>query len=205
MVDIYDYESLLKRARDAIPPVIYSGERFQLPQAEIAIEGKNTIFRNFGEFCEKLDRDPQHFSKFLFRELGTAGQIQGERLIFKGKVSLSDINDRINQYIKTYVLCYECGSPDTILKKEDRIEILVCKACGAIRPVTAHIEIKIQEEKIEEGKIYELEIIDVSKDGDGIAKKGNYTIYVPKAKKGQKVKVKIEKIKKDIAFGSIVQ
>ncbi len=204
MVDIFDYESLLKRARENIPPVIYSGERFQLPEAEITIEGKNTIFRNFGEFCEKLDRDPQHLSKFLFRELGTAGTIQGGRLVFKGKVSLSDIKDRINQYVKTYVLCYECGSPDTILKKEDRIEILVCKACGAIRPVTAHIEIKVQEEKIEEGKTYELEIIDVSKDGDGIAKKGNFTIYIPKAKKGQKLKVKIEKIKKDIAFGSIV-
>ncbi len=66
------------------------------------------------------------------------------------------------------------------------------------------MEIKVQEEKIEEGKTYELEIIDVSKDGDGIAKKSNFTIYIPKAKKGQKVRVKIEKIKKDIAFGSIV-
>ncbi|MBD6955619.1 MAG: translation initiation factor IF-2 subunit beta [Thermoplasmata archaeon] len=205
MVDIYDYESLLKRAREKVIPVVHSGERFQLPEADIIIEGKNTIFRNFMDFCKKMDRDPQHFSKFLFRELGTAGTIQGERLIFKGKVSLADIKDRINQYIKTYVLCYECGSPDTILKKEDRIEILVCKACGAIRPVTAHIEIKVQEEKIEEGKVYEVEIIDISRDGDGIAKKGSYTIYVPKAKKGQKLKVKIEKIKKNIAFGTIVQ
>jgi len=91
------------------------------------------------------------------------------------------------------------------IRDRDRIEILVCKACGAIRPVTAHVEIKVQEEKIEEGKVYELEIMDISKDGDGIAKKGNFTIYIPKAKKGQKVKVKIEKIKKNMAFGSIVQ
>ncbi|MGC8993097.1 MAG: TRAM domain-containing protein [Thermoplasmata archaeon] len=53
--------------------------------------------------------------------------------------------------------------------------------------------------------MYELEIIDISRDGDGIAKKGEYTIYVKNAKKGQKVKVKIEKIKKNIAFGVIVQ
>ena len=205
MVNIYDYESLLKRAREKVIPIVHSGERFQLPEAEIILEGKNTIFKNFMDFCKKMDRDPQHFSKFLMRELGTAGTIQGDRLIFKGKVSFADIKDRINQYIKTYVICYECGSPDTILKKEDRIEILVCKACGATRPVTAHSEIKVQEEKLEEGKVYEVEIIDISRDGDGIAKKGSWTIYVPKAKKGQKVKVRIEKIKKNVAFGTLVQ
>ncbi len=204
MDNIYNYESLLKKAKQEVPSPTSSGERFQLPEAEIIIEGKNTIFRNFMDFCKKLDRDPQHFSKFLFRELGTAGVIQNERLVFKGRVPAQSIKDRINQYIKTYVLCYECGSPDTILKKEDRVEILVCKACGATRPVTAHVEIRVQEVKVEEGKVYEVEIIDISRDGDGIGKIGSYTIYVPKAKKGQKIKVKIEKIKKNIAFGSIV-
>ncbi|MEM4110663.1 MAG: TRAM domain-containing protein, partial [Thermoplasmata archaeon] len=53
--------------------------------------------------------------------------------------------------------------------------------------------------------LYEVEIIDISRDGDGIAKKGSWTIYVPKAKKGQKVKVRIEKIKKNVAFGTLVQ
>ncbi|MGC8610583.1 MAG: translation initiation factor IF-2 subunit beta [Thermoplasmata archaeon] len=205
MTDIFDYDALLKRAMAQKPKEVDTGERFQIPEPEIIVEGKNTIFKNFKEFCEKLDRAPEHFSKFLFWELGTAGQIQGERLIFKGKVSPLDIKNRINDYIKTYVLCYECGSPDTILKKEGRIELLVCKACGAIRPVNAKIEIRTPEEKIEENKIYELEIIDINKDGDGIAKKGEYTIYVKNAKKGQKVKVKIEKIKKNIAFGVIVQ
>jgi len=52
--------------------------------------------------------------------------------------------------------------------------------------------------------VYEVEITDLSRDGDGIAKYGDYTIYVPRARKGQRVKVKITKIKKNIAFGEVV-
>ncbi|MGC8497537.1 MAG: translation initiation factor IF-2 subunit beta [Thermoplasmata archaeon] len=205
MSNIFDYESLLKRAREKMPMLTTSNERFQIPEADLMIEGKNTIFRNFVEVAKKIDRDPSHLSKFLLRELGTAGVLQGDRLIFKGKVSPINVKLKINDYIKVYVLCYECGSPDTMLRKEDRIEILVCKACGASRPVSAKIDIRVQEEKIEEGKIYDLEISDLSRDGDGIARKGEYMIYVPGSKKGQKLKVKIEKIKKNIGFGSIVK
>jgi len=203
MTDLYDYDSLLNRVRDAIPENIVARERFEVPKAEILYEGKNTIIKNFMEIVKKIDRDPMHVYKYLMRELGTAGNIQGDRLILKGRVSASLIQNRVDNYIKTYVICYECGSPDTELRKEGRIEILVCKACGAIRPVHGKVAVRMATAKLEEGKIYEVEITDLSRDGDGIAKYGEYTIYIPGARKGERVKVKIMKIKKNVAFGRI--
>ena len=203
MTDLYDYDSLLNRVRDAIPENIVARERFEVPKAEILYEGKNTIIKNFMDIVKRIDRDPMHVYKYLMRELGTAGNIQGDRLILKGRVSSSLIQNRVDSYIKTYVICYECGSPDTELRKEGRVEILVCKACGAIRPVHGKVAVRMATAKLEEGKVYEVEITDLSRDGDGIAKYGDYTIYVPGARKGERVKVKIMKIKKNVAFGRI--
>ncbi len=203
MTDMYDYESLLHRVREALPEDVTSRERFEVPKVDVIYEGKNTIIRNFMDIVKKIDRDPMHVYKYLMRELGTAGNIQGDRLVLKGRVSHSLIQNRVDSYIKTYVICYECGSPDTELRKEGRVEILVCKACGAIRPVHGKVAVRMATAKLEEGKIYDLEITDLSRDGDGIARYGEYTIYVPGARKGEKVKVKIEKIKKDVAFGRI--
>ncbi len=204
MSDIYDYEFLLKRVREALPETIKYHERFEIPKAEIMHEGKNTIIRNFISIAKRVNRDPMHIYKYLMRELGTAGNIQGDRLVLKGRISPSLIQKRVESYVRTYVLCYECGSPDTELRKEGRIEILVCKACGAMRPVQAKIDVRVAAETLREGKIYDLEITDLSRDGDGIARYGNYTIYVPGARKGERVKVKILKIKKNVAFGEKV-
>ncbi len=203
MTDMYDYDSLLHRVREALPEDVKSRERFEVPKVEVIYEGKNTIIRNFMDIVKRIDRDPMHVYKYLMRELGTAGNIQGDRLVLKGRVSQSLIQNRIDNYIKIYVICYECGSPDTELRKEGRVEILVCKACGAIRPVHGKVAVRMATVKLEEGKVYDLEITDLSRDGDGIAKYGDYTIYVPGARKGERVRVKIEKIKKNIAFGRI--
>ena len=204
MSDIYDYEFLLKRVRNALPETTKHRERFEIPRAEVLHEGKNTIIRNFANIAKRVNRDPMHIYKYLMRELGTAGNIQGDRLVLKGRISPMLIQKRIESYVRTYVICYECGSPDTELRKEGRIEILVCKACGAMRPVQAKIDVRIASETLREGKIYDVEITDLSRDGDGIARYGNYTIYVPSARKGERIKVKILKIKKNVAFGEKV-
>ncbi len=204
MAEVYNYDLLLKRVRESLPENIKHKERFVIPVMDVFYEGKNTIIRNFLDVAKKINREPMHVYKYLMRELGTAGNIQGERLILKGHISQGLIQRRFENYVRIYVICYECGSPDTELRKEGRVEVIVCKACGAIRPVHAKIDVRIATETLIEGKIYDLEISDISKEGNGIAKYGAYTIYVPGARKGEKVKVKIIRVKKNIAFGEKV-
>lgn len=83
------YQDLLKRAKEALPETISRHERFQIPEADIVAEGKTTIFRNFEDVCQTINRDPNQVFAFLLRELGTAGAMEGRRVVFKSRVTLS--------------------------------------------------------------------------------------------------------------------
>lgn len=206
MSDNYDYKALLKRARDKIPEKMSSGERFKVPEVDLIYEGKTTIVRNFLDITETLNRDQQHLLGFLLREAGTAGNIDGRRAIFKKRMSDKEFERKIASYLEIYVICTECHRPDTRLQKEGRTMLLKCDACGAHRPVKVVKAAKGPELKpLEEGKVYELMIEDVSKRGDGVAKVDKYIIYVPGTAKGAVVKVHIDKISGTTAFGRVIR
>ena len=44
------------------------------------------------------------------RELGTAGNIEGQRAILQGKFTHYLINERIEDYVDKYVICHECNN-----------------------------------------------------------------------------------------------
>lgn len=200
--ETFDYESLLARAKKKLPQTLEAHERFQVPEPDVMVEGKTTVMRNFGDIVDALRREPDHLFGYLLRELGTAGTLEGRRAVFKGKVTTSQVSDRIKDYVDEYVLCSECNRPDTKIVKDGRVLILVCETCGAHRPV--HVKKQVKEEKareIEAGQTYDLMIEDVGKKGDGIARKAEFIIYVPGTAKGSQVKVFIEKVSGTVAFG----
>lgn len=204
--DAFDYEKLLDRAKEKLPEKLQSHDRFQVPEPDIMIEGKTTVIRNFGEIADKLRRDPDHILGFLLRELGTAGTLEGTRVVFKGKVATAAVADRIRSYVDEYVLCSECNRPDTKIVKDGRVLILTCETCGAHRPVHVRKQVKAPEAKeIEAGQEYDFMIEDVGKRGDGIARKGNFIIYIPGTAKGSQVKAKIEKVSGTVAFGVLIR
>ena len=201
-----DYDALLERAKDKLPQKLESHDRFQVPEPDVMIEGKTTVIRNFGDIADVLRREPDHILGFLLRELGTAGTLEGRRAVFKGKVTTSQVADRIMDYVDEYVLCSECNRPDTKIVKDGRVLILVCETCGARRPVHVRKQLKAAEVKeIEAGQVYDFMIEDVGKRGDGIARKGNFIIYIPGTAKGSQVKAKIEKVSGTVAFGTLVR
>ena len=112
-----DYENLLNRAIDQLPPEVFESKRFEPVKAYSVIQGNRTFIQNFKDVADSLNRDPQHVLKYLLRELGTAGNLEGVRAILK------------------YVICHECNRPDTKIIREDRIFILKCAACGAKAPL----------------------------------------------------------------------
>jgi translation initiation factor 2 subunit 2 len=197
-----DYRALLARARSKLPEKAITKERFQLPEMDVIYEGKTTVFRNFGDIVDLIRREPSQVLGFLLKELGTAGTQDGRRVVFKGRVASKAIDDRIKNFVEMYVLCQECSRPDSHLIKEGRTVILECEACGAHRPVTIRKGLKQPEEPaLEEGKVYDLTIEDIGKKGDGIAKKGGYTMFVTGGVKGVTLRVRIDKISNNVAFG----
>ncbi|MDQ5843329.1 MAG: translation initiation factor IF-2 subunit beta [Thermoproteota archaeon] len=128
-----DYEVLLKRLQDKVDNTAKKARsRLEIPTPQIIWVGKNTIFRNFMDFPKALRRDPEKFLLYLNKELASAGYITGERVIFLGHKTLSSFQALIDRYIKDYVQCPVCGSPDTHTEKsKPKVAFLICEACGA--------------------------------------------------------------------------
>jgi 23S rRNA (uracil1939-C5)-methyltransferase len=58
---------------------------------------------------------------------------------------------------------------------------------------------------VEKNKEYIVEIIDNGYEGEGIAKIEGFTIFIPNAIKGEKIKILIVKVLKSHAFGKIIE
>ncbi len=134
-----EYEKLLEDAYGKIKHAESSSTRFEIPKAEGHFEGRKTIISNFCQIVSHLRRKPEHFQKFMLRELAASGQREGDRLVLNIKVPSAKINQKIEAYTKEFVLCKECGKPDTELTKEDRISFVHCLACGAKHSVRSKI------------------------------------------------------------------
>ncbi len=136
-IDVYNYDELLERAYKSLPEkAISKNERWEMPVLTSIISGNRTFIKNFLQAVKHIRRDEKHISKFLFKEMGTQGYIEGDVLVLLGKFSNKVINDKFNKYIRYFVLCPICNKPDTQLLKEDRIYFLKCEACGARNPVS---------------------------------------------------------------------
>jgi len=202
-----DYKNLLKKVMESSQKKEFTEDRFKLPKAEIFYEGNTTVIKNFDKISDAINREPDLILKFLLGGLGTAGELDGTRAVFQGKIPARSVSDKIKEYIDTFVMCSECNRPDTHLVKQGRMMLIRCDACGAFRSVKSRKKKIVQQptETLKEGNTYDLTIKDIGRKGDGIAYFDKFTIYVSGAVKGAMVKVKIEKISGTVAFGHIVE
>lgn len=135
-----NYESLLDQAYEKVKQIGSSNSnRFETPKIQGHYEGKKTILTNFSQIASYLRRKPEHFMKYLLKELAASGHKESDRLILNIKVPSSKINQKISDYVKEFVICKECKKPDTELIKQDRLMFIHCLACGAKHSVRGKI------------------------------------------------------------------
>lgn len=134
----YTYDELLERVFEIIldkNPEMAAGTKPKFvikPPQVLKIGTKKTSFANFTEICKTLHRQPKHLLDFLLAELGTSGSVDGNsQLIIKGRFQSKQIENVLRRYIKEYVTCHTCRSPETILQKDTRIFFLQCETCGS--------------------------------------------------------------------------
>lgn len=130
------YDELLKRLREKAKPTGKPGEwRLEVPKVDLLWLGNRTIIRNYMEFPRVLRRDPSRLLMYLAKKLAVPASLDGERAILIGRRDERTITAVIEKYINERVKCPVCGSPDTDIVKEKRMEFLVCEACGGRSPV----------------------------------------------------------------------
>ena len=134
-----EYEELLKRGRGLMPESVFEKERFEIPKVKGHLEGNKTIVSNFSQIAGNLRRPQEHLLKYILKELATPGDIRSGQLILGSKIPATRINEKIRQYSHEFVLCPDCGKPDTEIKKEGEFSILQCSACGSKHQVKSKI------------------------------------------------------------------
>lgn len=130
---------MLKKAREELPEIKKSSERFEVPKVLGHIQGNKTIISNFNQIANVIHRKPEHILKYLLKELATPGNLKTNALILGRKISAKRINEKMKDYVDIFVICPECKRPDTKVKKEGNITIMQCLACGARHPVKTKI------------------------------------------------------------------
>jgi translation initiation factor 2 subunit 2 len=130
-----EYEQMLEKAYENIKQIDGSSERFEIPKVKGQVSGKNTVITNIKDIASYIRRPVEHLVKFLQKELAAAGKLDNDRLILNSKMSSSRVNEKIELYVKEFVICGECKKPDTEVISEKGIKFKHCLACGAKSPI----------------------------------------------------------------------
>eukprot|EP00009_Paramoeba_aestuarina_P001009 CAMPEP_0201513240 /NCGR_PEP_ID=MMETSP0161_2-20130828/5336_1 /ASSEMBLY_ACC=CAM_ASM_000251 /TAXON_ID=180227 /ORGANISM="Neoparamoeba aestuarina, Strain SoJaBio B1-5/56/2" /LENGTH=275 /DNA_ID=CAMNT_0047909375 /DNA_START=56 /DNA_END=883 /DNA_ORIENTATION=+ len=140
----YDYEFLVGRIYKLLQesnPELGAKEdlRIKIPPPVVGKDGtRKTVWTNFADICKKMGRKPEHVVQYALAEMGTTGSLDAEmQFVIKGRFQQKQIQSVLRHYVAEYVVCKTCRSPDTILKKENRMYFLECRACGSTRSVAA--------------------------------------------------------------------
>jgi len=130
-----NYMDLLSRIYMALPERTKGNSRFELPQVDSIIQGKQTIWKNFTKCSKDLNRDQDQLYKFVMKEISTSSTITNQTLVLNGAFNNYKLNQILTKYINNYVLCPECKKPDTEISSQAGIKVLKCSACGAVTPL----------------------------------------------------------------------
>ncbi len=127
-----DYDDMLDRGIEDTPDIETDSARFDVPDPEVRQEGNVTVVENFQNIRRDLGREADHVMKSLQNELGTSGHIdESGRARLTGEFRTSRIQEAIEAYTEEFVICPECGLPDTQLEREQGVLLIRCEACGA--------------------------------------------------------------------------
>ncbi len=201
-----EYDSSLDRALDAVPDIGSAGDRLSVPDAAAQRDGAFTRFTNLDAVADALNRETDHVHRFVQQNLATSGKLSDGVGRYNGNFDAADFERVIEEYTEEYVRCSECGLPDTRLVQEDRTLMLRCDACGAFRPVTKSKRATTTQkdrDDVEAGETYTVKVTDTGRKGDGVAHRGEYTIFVPGADEGDVVDIYIESTSGNLAFSRL--
>ncbi|PSQ41343.1 translation initiation factor IF-2 subunit beta [Halobacteriales archaeon SW_5_68_122] len=201
-----DYEASLDRALEAVPDIESGGDRLSVPDAEAQADGAFTRFNNLDAVADALNRSTDHLHRFVQQSLATSGKLAEGVGRYNGEFAKREFERAVEEYTEEYVRCSECGLPDTRLVQEDRTTMLRCDACGAFRPVQKKSGSRSTQQTtddVEAGETYTVEVTDTGRKGDGVAHRGDYTIFVPGASEGDVVEIFIEDTSGNLAFSRL--
>lgn len=111
--------------------------RYKMPSVIGKIEGKGngikTVIVNISDLALSLHREPAEVNKFFGCEMGaqTSYNEADDRAVVNGAHSDPILQQCVHKYIEKFVLCPQCGLPETTYSIKQGCIWHRCAACGA--------------------------------------------------------------------------
>mmetsp|Transcript_132954 Transcript_132954/g.331697 ORF Transcript_132954/g.331697 Transcript_132954/m.331697 type:complete len:211 (-) Transcript_132954:216-848(-) len=141
---VFTYEELLARLYHIIEdknPSLGTAKKYVMkPPQVVRVGSKKVGWVNFSEICQIMKRPVDHVMQFVLAEFGTEGSITGDgQFILKGAYKEKHAESLLRKYIKEFVTCEMCKSPNTELNRDSstRLYVVSCGNCGASRSATS--------------------------------------------------------------------
>ncbi len=111
--------------------------RYTMPPLTIRHEGKGngqkTVILNLKDVSDSLDRPLEILVKYFGIELCSQSRHESEsdRVVINGNHTPAQLQTVVNTFIDMYVLCPNCGLPETVMTLKKEVVGHKCKSCGA--------------------------------------------------------------------------
>jgi len=110
--------------------------RYKMPRIQAVVEGRGngirTVIVNMNDIAKALKRPPDYPTKWFGCELGAMSKFDPKtgRATVNGNHSQAQLSHLLASFIQKYVLCPQCGLPETdMYVKKDAVK-QDCRACG---------------------------------------------------------------------------
>lgn len=111
--------------------------RYKMPRLQVKVEGKGngikTVVVNLSTVAQSLARPGGQVVKWFGLDLGAQTNMDppDDRWIINGAHDGETLQKSLFIFIEKYVLCDDCGNPETDFVIKDEVVRKDCKACGA--------------------------------------------------------------------------
>eukprot|EP00002_Diphylleia_rotans_P028122 TRINITY_DN5672_c0_g1_i3.p1 TRINITY_DN5672_c0_g1~~TRINITY_DN5672_c0_g1_i3.p1 ORF type:complete len:214 (+),score=34.02 TRINITY_DN5672_c0_g1_i3:61-702(+) len=121
--DDYSYFELLSRVYDLQGPQLKIDSDLIRPGPKAIIIHRigstRMAWTNFFDYCTSIGRNPHHFAEWLARDMSIDCTFcQENELAFKNIIPAKELSLSAETYLKRFVICRVCHSPDTRLNQD---------------------------------------------------------------------------------------
>ena len=108
--------------------------RYKMPEVIIKQQGAFSVMTNIDELVKPkyINRPIENIRKFLNKYFHTSWTYKNNYLITSGSIKKEKLQEAILEYIKKFVLCSVCSSPETINSNDGKNVFNKCNSCGNI-------------------------------------------------------------------------
>lgn len=104
--------------------------RYKMPALAVRKQTNCVVIDNLTTVSKSLQRPAKMILKYFGMKLGT--HVSVDKAAVNGTFSPSELQIALQEFIDQYVLCTDCGNPETQITLKKKKYSMSCKACGCI-------------------------------------------------------------------------